>query len=251
MKKNIATICVIQFAVGHLLSAGQYVHQTTRRAAPVAAGQMVCFFPSGVYTISDTLSCVQGYYRRQHGKNSAAPNFPCVLVGSQTTRRAPKGREGKARPTIVLAPRSPGFGNPEKPKYLVHFWARSIDNPNQPQPNICFNQMFIGIDVTIGRDNPGATGIRLRGAQGSGVQDCRIDATHGLVGLEGGCGSGGSHAGITITRRAAPVAAGRRKNRNGSPGDSARPHDNWNYFSQPARNSNPLRRQTGPLRRGN
>lgn len=239
MKKIIATICIIQFAVGHLLSAGQYVHQTIGgpvrdvlnmeapeilgntelaalglvdvTAAPFNADptgksdstgaiqgainfardhQMVCFFPSGVYTISDTLSCVQGYYRRQHGKNSAAPNFPCVLVGSQT--------KGKARPRIVLAPRSPGFGNPDKPKYLIHFWARSIDNPNQPQPNICFNQMFIGIDVTIGRDNPGATGIRLRGAQGSGVQDCRIDATHGLVGLEGGCGSGGSHAGITI-----------------------------------------------------
>ena len=28
MKKIIATICIIQFAVGHLLSAGQYVHQT-------------------------------------------------------------------------------------------------------------------------------------------------------------------------------------------------------------------------------
>jgi hypothetical protein len=239
MKKIISIIFIIQFVFGHLLSAGQYVHQTivepvrdvlnmeapeilgnTKLAAlglvdvtavPFSADptgksdstraiqqainfardhQMVCFFPSGVYTISDTLSCVQGYYRRQHGKVSAAPNFPCVLVGSQM--------KGKARPKIVLAPHSPGFGNPEKSKYLVHFWARSIDNPNQPQPNICFNQMFIGIDITIGRDNPGAIGIRLRGAQGSGVQDCRIDATHGLVGLEGGCGSGGSHAGITI-----------------------------------------------------
>ena len=84
--------------------------------------QMVCFFPSGTYVISDTLSCVQGYYKRQHGKISAAPNFPCVLVGSQM--------KGKMRPRIVLAPRSSGFGNPEKPKYVVHFWARSIDDPN-------------------------------------------------------------------------------------------------------------------------
>lgn len=75
--------------------------------------QMVCFFSSGTYVISDTLSCVQGYYKRQHGKISAAPNFSCVLVGSQM--------KGKMRPRIVLAPRSPGFGNPEKAKYLVHF----------------------------------------------------------------------------------------------------------------------------------
>jgi len=26
--------------------------------------QMVCFFPPGVYTVSDTLSCIQGHYDR-------------------------------------------------------------------------------------------------------------------------------------------------------------------------------------------
>jgi len=34
--------------------------------------QMTCFFPSGTYKTSDTLSCIQGYYRRRHGKVSAA-----------------------------------------------------------------------------------------------------------------------------------------------------------------------------------
>lgn len=152
--------------------------------------QMPCFFPSGTYKTSNTLSCIQGYYRRRHGKVSAAPNFPCVLVGSSD--------EDKPRPRIILAPDSPGYGNPQKPKYVVHFWTRSTENPNSPQPNICFNQMFIGIDITIGRGNPGAVAIRLRGAQGSGVQDCTIDATGGLTGLEGSCGSGGSHTNIKI-----------------------------------------------------
>lgn len=152
--------------------------------------QMVCFFPSGTYRISDTLSCIQGLYRRQHGKVSAAPNFPCVLVGS--------AKKGIARPKIVLTPNSPGFENPRKPKYAVHFWARSVDAPDSHQPNICFNQMFLNIDIAIGLGNPGAVAIRLRGAQGSGVQDCTIDATGALTGLEGGCGSGGSHANIKI-----------------------------------------------------
>ncbi|MCD6394471.1 MAG: hypothetical protein J7M40_13310, partial [Planctomycetes bacterium] len=151
--------------------------------------QMVCFFPPGTYKVSDTIRCIQGYYRRRHGKVSAAPNFPCVLTGS---------RKGPDRPRIVLADGAPGFDNPDKPKHVVHFWARSMEGPDKPQPNISFNQMFIGIDIVVGKGNRGAVGIRHRAAQGSGVQDCTIDATGGLTGLEGGAGSGGSHAGITV-----------------------------------------------------
>ena len=150
--------------------------------------QMVCFFPPGTYLVSDTLSCIQDLYHRSNGMVSVGRMFPCLLVGSRRARR----------PRIVLAPNSPGFGDPEKPKYVVHFWARSTKSPAKPQPNISMNQMFAGIDITVGPGNPGAVAIRHRAAQGSGVQDCTIDATHGLTGLEGGAGSGGSHAGITI-----------------------------------------------------
>ncbi|MBE0537472.1 MAG: hypothetical protein IH624_17550, partial [Phycisphaerae bacterium] len=152
--------------------------------------QMVCFFPPGTYKVSDTIRCVQGFYRRQHGRLSGAGNFPCVLVGS---------RKEAQRPRIVLADNAAGFGDPDKPKYVVHFWARSLEEgADKPQPNISFNQMFVGIDVAVGKGNAGAVGIRHRAAQGSGVQDCTIDATGGLTGLEGGAGSGGSHAGVTV-----------------------------------------------------
>ncbi len=152
--------------------------------------QMVCLFPPGTYTVSDTLHAIQGLYRRQHGVIIGALNFPCVLVG----RCDPDGR----RPKIILASSCPGFDDPNKPKYVVHFWTRSTESPETPQPNICFNQMFIGIDITISPGNPGAVAVRLRGAQGSGVQDCTIEAGDALTGLEGGCGSGGSHANITV-----------------------------------------------------
>jgi len=152
--------------------------------------QMVCFFPAGEYKVSGTLECIQDLYRRSNGAVTGGRMHPCVLSGS---------REGK-RPTVVLAPKSPGFGNPDKPKYVVHFWARACreGKPTQPQPNISMKQMFVGIDIRIGPGNPGAVGIRHRAAQGSGVQDCVIDATHGLAGLEGGAGSGGGHEGITV-----------------------------------------------------
>lgn len=154
--------------------------------------QMAAFFPAGTYRISDTLSCTQNYYMRQHGKSFGAPMHPNVLIGSTA--------DPKRRATILLAPRSPGFGDPAGPKYVVHFWARSVQplDPGRPQPNISFNQTFTGIDIVIGEGNPGAVGIRHRAAQGSSVQDCFIDATHGLKGLEGGAGSGGSHVGVSV-----------------------------------------------------
>jgi len=151
--------------------------------------QMACFFPPGTYLVSDTLSCIQDLYERSNRMVVGGRMHPCLLVGS---------RAG-ARPRIVLAPRSPGFGDPGKPKYVIHFWARSVeDGPTKPQPNISMNQMLVGLDVAIGEGNPGAVAIRHRAAQGSGVQDCTIDATHGLAGLEGGAGSGGSHANVTV-----------------------------------------------------
>ncbi len=152
--------------------------------------QMVCFFPSGTYRVSDTLSCIQDYYLRSHGIISTGRRFPCVLMGS---------RQG-TRPRIVLAPQSPGFNKPASPKYVVHFWARSVEtgDPQTPQPNISFDQMFVNIDITIGPGNAGAVAIRHRAAQGSSIQDCTIDATYGLTGVEGGAGSGGGHHHITV-----------------------------------------------------
>jgi hypothetical protein len=150
--------------------------------------QMVCYFPSGTYLISGTLSCIQNLYLRSSGRSSSGRNFPCLVVGS---------RRG-VRPKILLRPNSPGFGNPNKPKYVIHFWARSKKNAEKPQPNISMNQMLVNVDIVIGEGNAGAVGIRHRGAQGSGIQDCTVDATYGLTGIEGGIGSGGSLAGVTI-----------------------------------------------------
>jgi hypothetical protein len=163
--------------------------------------QMICFFPPGTYRVSDTLLCIELLYKRSNGRVFGAPLWPCMLVGS---------RAGKERPKIVLAPNSPGFGNTDKPKYVVNFWARGYANPTtvdkvrdgrspeQEQPNISMNQMFVNLDITIGAGNAGAVGIRHQAAEGSAIEDCTIDATHGLTGIEGGIGSGGSSAGVTI-----------------------------------------------------
>ena len=64
--------------------------------------QMVCFFPPGTYRISDTLECVEQLYRRANGRVFGAPLWPCTRMGS---------RAGSARPKLLLAPNSPGFGS--------------------------------------------------------------------------------------------------------------------------------------------
>jgi len=163
--------------------------------------QMVCFFPSGTYRISDTLVCTQQLYRRSNGRVLGANRFPNLLVGS---------RAGPQRPRLVLAPRSPGFDDPQKPKLVVHFWARGYANPTTAgrvtdglgpeveQPNISMNQMLVNLDIVIGQGNPGAVALRHQAAEGSAIEDCTIDATHGLTGIQGGIGSGGGSAGVTV-----------------------------------------------------
>jgi len=163
--------------------------------------QLVCFFPPGTYRVSDTLECVRQLYQRANGRVFGAFYHPCVLEGS---------RAGGARPRILLAPRSPGFGDPAKPKYLLHFWARGYGNPTtadrvtdgrdveEDQPNISMNQRLVNLELVIGEGNPGAVAVRHQAAEGSAIEDCVIDATHGFSGIEGGIGSGGSSAGVTI-----------------------------------------------------
>ena len=50
----------------------------------------------------------------------------------------------------------------------------------------------------MGSGNVGAVGVRLRGAQGSGLEDVTVDVGPGLVGVVGGCGSGGAHHGVHV-----------------------------------------------------
>lgn len=163
--------------------------------------QMICFFPPGTYRVSDTLSCIRQLYRRSNGRVFGAVLWPCVLMGS---------RQGAQRPRILLAPNSPGFGDPLKPKIVVHFWARGYLNPTTAdrvtdglspeveQPNISMNQMLLSLDIVIGAGNPGAIALRHQAAEGSAVEDCTIDATSGLIGIQGGIGSGGGSAGVTV-----------------------------------------------------
>jgi hypothetical protein len=163
--------------------------------------RLITYLPGGTYRVSDTLTCIQGQVRRdQWAFGEADPavkdvsyDFPCVLMGSRTANRS----------QIVLASGSRGFGDPQRPKPVIYFWARGASwgappDPNQPVPNISFNQMIVDVDISLGRGNVGAIGIDHQAAQGSVIEDVTVDASGALAGIQKAPGSGGGIHGLTV-----------------------------------------------------
>jgi hypothetical protein len=187
--------------------------------------RLVTFLPSGTYRVSDTISCIQGVVPQDHlpfeerfaltptttgasGFRFVSDYYPCVLMGS---------RQGQ-RSTIVLAPGSVGFRDPQRPKPLIHIWARTEDptpnwwalqegavppdpkqpDPNEPLPEISYNNLVVDIDLVLTRGNSGAVGIDLQAAQGSAIEDVTINATGAFAGIHKAPGSGGGIHGLTV-----------------------------------------------------
>lgn len=161
-----------------------------RRAIEFARDhRLVAFFPAGTYRVSDTIEAVRGLPSGPGRKVFGGGRMiPCVLIGD---------RRGK-RTRILLSPHSPGFDDPGHTKPVIHMWAPGTENHAVSQPNVNFNQIFADIDIAIGEGNPGAVAIKHPAAQGSAIFNSTIDVTHGHTGIQGGIGSGGSQAGITI-----------------------------------------------------
>ena len=163
--------------------------------------QMVCFFPSGTYAVSDTLVLRHGIHMRSHRATFMNNrNMPCVLVGS----RKREGVPDYSRPKIVLRENSPGFGDPEKTKAVVEHWLYQVKRFKIDKTKgaggggSLMNTMFVNIDIVLGRGNSGATGMHVRSCEGSAVQDVTIDATHGHTGIEGASSNGGSWTNVTV-----------------------------------------------------
>jgi len=164
--------------------------------------RLVCYLPAGRYLVSDTIQGVIGVVNWDdwpYGGHAdpwvaeASFQYPCVLMGS--------GEGGRA--TIQLQDNAAGFDDPQHPKPVLYFWARSMQSfgkrdPNQPQPNINFNQKILHMDVRLGKGNPGAIGIDHRGAEGATVEDVNVDATGAFAGIRHAPGSGGAMHGITV-----------------------------------------------------
>ena len=74
----------------------------------------------------------------------------------------------------------------------------------QEEPNALYNGVLSGVNIEIGEHNAGAVGVKLRGAQGSGLEDVAVtflggaapDA--GMAGVMGGCTMTPTSLGLVI-----------------------------------------------------
>jgi hypothetical protein len=110
-----------------------------------------------------------------------------VSIGEQKTHVLIGSTKGGVRPVLKLATNLKKFSDPENPQPAVYFWASPFAEPGDTDPlhsqdDVSFDQIFRGIDIDL-NSNPGAIGIMNPGAQGSAIEDTRIDATGAFAGI--------------------------------------------------------------------
>ena len=159
--------------------------------------QVACFFPRGIYLISDQIRCCRpavGVTTTSQNQNLGR-NYPVVLIGS---------RQGPP-PTIRLKPNLPssaGFNSPADPKHILYIWAVKVQggvDVTQEQTNISMEHRVEYLRFETGAGNSGAAGIYFRTAQGSVIEDLDVDAAGGWAGINGIAGSGGAIRNVTVT----------------------------------------------------
>jgi len=151
---------------------------------------LIAFFPPGRYLVSDTLRLMQPVVPNRKGRWTQDRRRANALIGS--TR-------GALPPVLKLVDGAKGFDDPGKPKPVLWFWAqpRNTDRagskrPEDEQPNISFNQVFMGIDIDLrGAGHGGAVGLRHAGSQGSTIEDVTIWAEGAYAGIYNMPGQGG------------------------------------------------------------
>ncbi len=163
----------------------------------------VCFFPSGTYLISDTLSCEQRVSKLDK------PRYTDDMRQSWWDIRSDRyhilGSSIRPRPTIKLSPEAKGFDNPSRPRLAMHIWAQTrndVPGTHEPewgseQPNILFGQIFRGVDFDIS-GHRGAIGLRFSGSQGCSLMDCHVNARGAFAGFNNCPGQGGGSYNLEV-----------------------------------------------------
>jgi hypothetical protein len=142
---------------------------------------LVCYFPSGIYLVDDTIKCMKPAIWRSNRWEEVRKY--CVLVG-----------DSEKRPLIKLVPGAVAYQNASKPIPVFWFWSMCFfagkcsddcmgnEDPNCNNASINYNQSFRNIDIDLG-GNPGAVAIKHAAAQGASIEDVNINATDAFAGL--------------------------------------------------------------------
>jgi hypothetical protein len=103
------------------------------------------------------------------------------------------------RAVIYLVPDSPGFGNPDARRVVLHYFNIGTADDESGNTTL-YNHALVGVDFRIGSGNDGAAAVRMQGAERCTIQDVHVDLTEGgHTGFWGIPGSGGSTHGVSVT----------------------------------------------------
>jgi hypothetical protein len=158
--------------------------------------QKVCFFPSGTYLISDTISCEQRVQKLDKPRYTDDMRQSWWEIGSD--RFYILGSTIGEGPVLKLSKDAIGFDNPAAPKFAMKVWAQTrndnigTDEPvwGNEQPNISFGHILRGLNFDIS-GHAGAIGVRHAGSQGTLMMDCSVKAEGALAGFNDCPGQGG------------------------------------------------------------
>ncbi len=140
---------------------------------------LVCYLPSGVYDISQTL------YGRMLDRDSGDRQFtPTMLIGQKDGPRPVLKVKDGALPTKYPALWFYGDSNGTS-------WVTELGITEQP--NASYHHIIKNIEIDMG-NNPAGVGIHFKGAQGCSMEDIKIYSSQNIdffAGINGGL----SHAG--------------------------------------------------------
>ena len=176
------------------------------------------WLPAGEYRVTQSLRALQ--HPRQSANGFAGLNLTANFCFNRYTSwairgevlrsdadnppppsggRTPGSRPGRA--TLVLPPHTPAFalvgGSATTPLAVLN--VSSVNSHFELEPNVLMNTIVQSIDIVVGPGNPAAVGVRMRGAQGSGLEDIGVfAASDAFAGVSGVSGSGGAHINLTV-----------------------------------------------------
>lgn len=178
------------------------------------------WLPVGVYTITRSLRLIQrtrlasiGSAELNLTSNYCPQRFTTWAIRGEVSRSDAAGwgipddsgefapRQGRA--TLVVPPNTPAFGlqhgrsNSSVPVSVLN--CSCVNANGELEPNVLMAMVVQSIDVVIGSGNPTAVGVRMRGAQGSSLEDVAVFAARdAFAGIAGVSGSGGAHSNLTV-----------------------------------------------------
>ncbi len=157
------------------------------RAAITAANdtRRAVYLHPGTYLVSGTLEFRQDIFETRN--NTSYTRFGQTLLGSYC---------GSEKPTIRLADGTATQTNEQviaaEPFPVISMWrpVSGATGPDQSDDGRDWDQVIRNVHIVLG-NNPGAVGIRHKGAEGSATQEVTIDATGGFAGFYNMNGTGG------------------------------------------------------------